>query len=257
MQTFDEAARSHFDEHGYVILEDVLTGEETAFLRELVMKLAEWEREQGSAHIYNDNKCQRIWNLLNKHEAFQEVIQRPIVIDAVSQLYNDSFLLKSWTANIVGPGSERGNLHIDSHLPHDFPLPPMMMESNTMWPLDDFTEHNGATIILPGSHRSGKRPGPGDDQREDLIKIIAPKGSVIITNGYLWHQSGKNETDRERVVLLGYFAPRYVRSMAMQEDYHQVIDHEKIAAFPPLLRKMICTGHGVNPGALQKPPQFA
>jgi ectoine hydroxylase-related dioxygenase (phytanoyl-CoA dioxygenase family) len=255
MEAFNEQAKQHFEEHGYVIFEGVLSEEEVGLLRGIVLELAEWEREQGSAFLYGDNKLQRVWNLINKHEIFRELIQKPLIVEVIGHLLGEKFVLRSWTANIVGGGGDSGGLHIDTHIPGDNPVPAFLLEANTMWLLDDFTEFNGATLCLPGSHRSLKKPQPEDQQREDLVKMLAPKGSVIVTHGALWHRSGQNQTDQARMVLLGSFAPAFVRGLGVQEEHLLIIDKEIIEQATPLLQQMIGVGLGIQKGALQKPPQ--
>ena len=56
---------AHLDEHGYVVLREVLTTNQVSVLRERSVELVEKERELG-AQLYLDNRSQRVWNLVNK-----------------------------------------------------------------------------------------------------------------------------------------------------------------------------------------------
>lgn len=254
MGLFTEIEREHFAKQGYVIIKDVLSEKEVEEIRRIIVKLADWEREQGCAFLYGDNKLQRIWNLMNKHVVFRELIQKPIVLEMMNYLFQDNFILRSWTANIVYGGGAAGGLHIDTHVAD--PVPPYLLEANTMWLLDDFTEWNGATLCLPGSHHFLRNPKQEDQQRADLVKLIAPKGSIVLTHGALWHASGQNETEQERSVLLGSFAPAYVRGLGVQEEHLLIIDKDIIEQSSPILQKMIGVGAGIHEGAMQKPPEF-
>ena len=93
---------------------------------------------------------------------------------------------------------------------------------NSIWILDDFTEHNGATRIVPGTHRSKVLP---DDAMSDAnarhpeeILILAPAGSVIIFNSHVWHGGTTNHTDRDRRSIHSYFCTA---------DQPQQIDQKK------------------------------
>jgi ectoine hydroxylase-related dioxygenase (phytanoyl-CoA dioxygenase family) len=252
---FTDEAKQQFQEKGYVIIEGVLSPEEVSTVRGIVMELADWERRKGTAFLYGEgNSLQRIWNLLNKHEVFRELIQQPLILEMMAHLFDNNYVLRSWTANIVGGGGKAGGLHIDTPLPE--PIPPYILEANTMWLLDDYTETNGATMCLPGSHLLVYKPREEDQERTDLIKMLAPAGSVVLTHGSLWHKSGTNQTDRERVVLLGSFAAGYSRYLSTQEEYQLILDQEVLDQASPALKEMIGIGRGIHQGALQKPPQW-
>jgi ectoine hydroxylase-related dioxygenase (phytanoyl-CoA dioxygenase family) len=249
MESLSEQAKQYLSEHGYVILEGILGADETEAMRQTVVNLAKWEREQGEAFVYGDGKHQRIWNLVNKGEVFRQYIQHPTVLDAMAFLFGEDYILSSWTVNMIGAGGSQEGLHIDSHVPE--PVPAFPVKANSIWLLDDFTEYNGATLCLPGSHKFLRHPRKEDQQRDDLIKIIAPKGSVVITHGALWHRSGANQTDKERICMLGSFCPSFMR---VQEDHLQIIDKEVIDQASPLLRKLLGVGYGIHQGATLKPP---
>ena len=71
---------AHLDEHGYVVLKEVLTTNQVSALKERSVKLIEKERELG-AQLYLDNRSQRVWNLVNKGEIFADMIQHPLVLE--------------------------------------------------------------------------------------------------------------------------------------------------------------------------------
>ncbi|SVC30151.1 uncharacterized protein METZ01_LOCUS283005, partial [marine metagenome] len=153
---------------------------------------------------------------------------------------------------IIGVGGVEQKLHVDTPIPE--PYPPWIMQANTIWLLDDFTEYNGATWCLPGSHKLGTKPRAKDQSRRDLIQIQGKKGSVIVTHGFLWHKSGNNKTDKARICLLGAFAASYIRDISNEEEYLVVVDDKILDNSSETLKKLIGVGHGVHRGALQAPP---
>ena len=75
---------------------------------------------------------------------------------------------------------------------------------STIWALDDFTEDNGATRIVPGSHHSnGDRPDESAAQ-----PVIMPAGSLLIFLGTLYHGGGKNRSSGTRLGLTIQYCPR-------------------------------------------------
>jgi ectoine hydroxylase-related dioxygenase (phytanoyl-CoA dioxygenase family) len=81
-----------------------------------------------------------------------------------------------------------------------------------LWLLDDFTPDNGATQVVPGSHRLAKgspRPMQQPESRHpDQKLVLAEAGSVLVFNGHLWHGGTRNESARPRRALQGQFRAR-------------------------------------------------
>jgi len=98
-------------------------------------------------------------------------------------------------------------------------IPGFRLRMNMLVMLDDFTEENGATQILPGSQNLPERP---DDATFDAGSqtILGSAGSVVLFNSYLWHKGGPNRTDRNRVALTLSFGPAFVKP---QMDYARLL----------------------------------
>lgn len=95
----------------------------------------------------------------------------------------------------VWPGAADQDLHRDDAI-FRMPRPRPEMELNALWAVDDFTAANGATRIVPGSHRwdDARRPAP-----EDAVAVAEmAAGSVLIWLGSTWHGAGANQSDRPR-----------------------------------------------------------
>ena len=232
-----DAEKAHLDEHGFVLLENAITTDHADALRERSMALAEQEREVLTEHVYLDDKGQRVWNLVDKGELFENAIQHPPVLNAIEYLLGGDCTLSSFTVNIIGPSAPDGGLHIDHPLSAmPTPRPSFALSANSVWFLDDFTLENGATRCVPGSHRRlESRPEPGVNY-DDELQIIGPKGSVMIINGSLWHASSANHTDRARVCLLGFFCRAFMKP---QQDQQKIVSEEVIARATPTLKRLL------------------
>ena len=111
-----DAEKAHLDEHGFVLLENTITTAQADALRQRSMALAEQEREVLGEHVYLDDKAQRVWNLVDKDELFENAIQYPRMLNGIESLLGEDCTLSSFTVNIIGPGAPDGGLHIDHPL---------------------------------------------------------------------------------------------------------------------------------------------
>jgi ectoine hydroxylase-related dioxygenase (phytanoyl-CoA dioxygenase family) len=120
------------------------------------------------------------------------------------------------------------------------PDPPVVC--NTMWALTDFTADNGATRVVPGSHR-GPKPQYGGEY--ESVPAVMPKGSVLVWHGRLWHGGGANATGADRVGIAMNYCAGWVRQ---QENQQLGVDAATVATFGPRLRRLV--GYGVYLGLI-------
>ena len=252
---FTDSHREEFDREGCVILKNVISCEHAIEIRNIVHSLAETEKRYGDSYFYEfdkSGKTQRVWNLVNKHKEFRELLETSIIDKFMNYIFDretrhQKYFLSSFQANILYSGAARQKLHIDTPFPE--PLPPWPAKANSIWFLDDFTEANGATEYLPGSHKLSNKPTKSDDKECDLMKACGPAGSVLITHGNLWHRAGGNNTSESRTALLCSFAASYAREIANEEDHSIVINKEIIDSFSPHLNTVLGIGHGIKSGS--------
>ena len=226
---------AHLDEYGYVVLKGVLTTNQVGSLRERSIELVKKERELG-AQLYLDNRSQRVWNLVNKGEIFADMIQHPLVLEFQEYLLGENCTLSSFTVNLIGPGSPVSDLHVDyplSSLPT--PHPSFALCANSVYVLDDFSLENGATRLVPGSHKRGYGPSPGETYN-DIVQVTGKKGDIIIIHGHIWHSSGENRTDQDRVALLGFFCRPFMKP---QQDHLRLVAPEIVKDASPILKRLL------------------
>jgi len=171
-------AKADLAEHGYCLVEGALDEARLTAIKTRLAEQAEAEIADGTDYVYDAGSNQRVWNLLNKGEVFEELAQDPLVCRFMAHLLDSDFLLSNIDANIAGPGGTPMFLHADqSFVPN--PWPPYPLVANAMWMLDDFTADNGATRIVPGSHRRGRGPDYGtDDPASETVPVCAPAGTA-------------------------------------------------------------------------------
>src|SRR5262249_7699066 len=156
--------------------------------------------------VHQEAGADRLADLVNKGALFEVCFAHPHVLAAVAHVLGGDLKLSSINGRNALPGQGNQWLHADHEEP---PEPDGYHGCNTAWLLDDFTPENGATRLVPGSHRSGRLPqdalpDPGEPH-PDEIKAVAPAGSVLVFNGHVWHSGTDNRTERPRRALFAFF----------------------------------------------------
>jgi ectoine hydroxylase-related dioxygenase (phytanoyl-CoA dioxygenase family) len=109
----------------------------------------------------------------------------------------------------------------------------------TIWAIDDFTADNGATLVIPGSHRWGQRPPSPEDH---AVPVVMPAGSCVFFVGTLWHGGGANNTTRERLAVTAQYCQPWLRPM---EAFTLSISREIARTVSDDIRRML--GYSIHP----------
>jgi ectoine hydroxylase-related dioxygenase (phytanoyl-CoA dioxygenase family) len=221
-----DAARRDLDVQGYCVIADVLSRAEIAALKARLAAQAEGERARGvSFHDGGPSRPnQRIWMLMNKGRVFRDLMLHPIIAELMGHLLGEDFLVSSFTANIAHPGGEPMTLHTDQGYVGFWTPRPVV--ANIAWMLDDFTDENGGTRLVPASHlnqaatpRSSAYAPPKPANMPTLDDTIAAEGaagSILCFDGRVWHGTGANRSERPRHALLSYHCRPFIRQ---QENF--------------------------------------
>jgi ectoine hydroxylase-related dioxygenase (phytanoyl-CoA dioxygenase family) len=247
---------TELDEQGYTLVQGALPPDEIDELRETLVRVAADEISSETDYVYENGSNQRVWVLLNKGEIFERLVQNEVVLDLIQYLLGPGFLLSNVNANIAGPGGKPMFLHSDTdYVPA--PFPPYALVSNCMWFLDDFTDENGATRIVPLSHKLGHQP---DYSRQyDTVPVTGPRGTVMVFHGGLWHQTGPNRTENEkRHGILCYYCRPFMRQ---QENFFKSLRNDVLERATPRLRQLLgyemwLGGVGAIGGLPRNAPRF-
>jgi len=242
----DEAAlQSHLaavERDGYTIVEDAI---EPDLVDQLLATLDRLVGDLGivpAGNRFEGGNTLRIYNLLAHDEVFRRVPVHPSVLPVVDGVLGDGCLVSSLSSIDIRPGEIAQPIHADDQLiPIPKPHPPTVC--NTMWALTDFTEANGGTRIIPGSHLADSSPEYGSEY--DSIPAEMPRGSVLIWHGSLWHGGGANATDERRVGIAMNYCAGYIRQ---QENQQLGLSPELVATFEPRLQELV--GYGIYRGLI-------
>lgn len=220
------------DRHGYAIVERYLDDDRVAAIRadlEPVVAATPTGRNDFEGYA-----TKRIYALFAKTRAFDDLAVDPLVLGVLDRVL-EHYQLSAPTGIEIGPGSPPQPLHRDDSI-YPIPDPHREFVVNTMWALEDFTEENGATRLVPGSHGGQPRPD------EPTLAATMPAGSVIVYLGSLWHGGGANRSDAPRLGVILEYAWAYLRA---QENHLLAVPREVAATLPERLQELL--GYGICP----------
>ena len=202
---------------GYVVIPNVLSSEEVKHYQLLIdgvkqNKLAMKHENVVNFHGSPEN-VSVVHNLHSKHIDFWKLIAHPIVLSIADILLKEGsfgneepYQLASSQSRSISGHEPRQQLHIDSRLPgtkHALALV-------AGWSLTEFTERNGATRFVPGSHREESFPEMGLVHPKEVI-AECPAGSLMIFNAGLWHGASEKIDSSERAGLFFNYCRWFMR----------------------------------------------
>lgn len=250
-------------EHGYVILESLLDAAELAEIR---AALRPHLRDHGAGrNNFEGYATERVYALVGKGAPFARLVEHPRVLALCDALLEPNYLLTASQAIQIYPGETAQPWHVDDGF-YRIPRPRPAVSISTIWAIDPFTADNGATQIVPGSHRWGDAPlatisaelarelSIRDPQRAPragttpesiaraLIDATMPAGSVIVFAGTLLHRGGENRSSAPRLAISHQYCEPWARQ---QENFVLAVPPAVARTLSPRVQAML--GYSIHP----------
>lgn len=220
---------------GYVILEGVLDAQQLQSIKaDIVPRLSQTGRNNFEGH-----KTQRLYAVLEKTRATDPLVEHPRILALLDRLFLPNYLLSQLQIINILPGEAAQMLHCDDAFYRvKRPRPPL--GAATVWALDDFTETNGATQLIPGSHLwdDARLPTPDDV----VVDAVMPAGSVVFFLGTLWHGGGANRSAAPRLAATAQYCEPWLRT---QENYFLSVSRETARQVSEDMLRML--GYSIHP----------
>jgi ectoine hydroxylase-related dioxygenase (phytanoyl-CoA dioxygenase family) len=229
----DAKTREQLDRDGYAALPGVLSDGQVAAMRARLAELLSAEGDQAGLEVHQEAGTNRLADLVNKGSVFEPCFTDPRVLACVAHVLGE-FKLSSLNSRAALPGQGHQSLHAD----WGGPVPSGGYQvCNSIWLLDDFTADNGATRVVPGTHRSGTvprlaMPDPAAAHPDEVL-ITGRAGTVVVFNSHLWHGGTTNRSDRPRRALHSYFTRR---GNGQQLDQKKFVRPQTTARLSPAAR---------------------
>ncbi len=240
----DAAQRSQLDLAGFLVLEDLMSGELLDALRRRVAMLYELEADRAGAEFKQEPGCRRLANLVDKGAVFETVIAHPRVLACARHVIGPRLKLSSLNARTALPDSASQPLHADMGAIAD---EEGYWVCNAVWMLDDFTPDNGALRVVPGSHGWRRLPQdamahPSESHPEEVL-ITGRAGSIIVINAHLWHGGLANHTGAPRTAVHAF----YCRWDKPQQQHQKALLREEVQErLSPGLRTLLALDDPFN-----------
>ena len=238
-----DAHAARMREQGFTVVEDFLDAGRLAAFRAGV------EPFMGSHHGRNDFegfKTERIYTLVARAPVFQDIAADPRILALIGRFLQPNFLLSASHVIALEPGETAQSIHSDdSFYRQKRPRAPIGI--SVIGAIDAFTRANGATEIIPGSHRWGE---PGDPDRPNdmaeiermLVPMEIPAGAALVFMGTLLHRGGANTTDRTRMAFTNQYCEPWARP---QENWWLSVPREQVRAMAPAVQTLL--GYEIAP----------
>lgn len=180
-----------------------------------VEELFTLEGDRAGSEFNTEPGAPRLADLVNKGQVFDGTYVDPFVLGCAAEVLGRPFKLHSINARDALPGQGAQPLHADWG-PRRAEEPYHVV--NSLWLLDDMDAGNGATRIVPGTHRLAGSPrdhlAEPAARHPDEVLVEAPRGSVVVFNGHVWHAGTTNRSGRRRRVLhVAYVAAEHPQQL--------------------------------------------
>ncbi len=196
------------EEQGFVVIEGALPGSVVAQTKaELEPYL---QKQKMGRNDFEGFYSERVYALLAKAPSVAEIVEHATALAVVDAFLAKNYLLSSALAIKVHPGETPQSFHRDDVAGAFLPLPRPLLGISTIWAYDDFTENNGATEVIPGSHRWEQAREPS---AEEAVKVIMPAGSVMVFSGNLYHRGGANTSNGTRLGITPQYCAPWIRQL--------------------------------------------
>jgi ectoine hydroxylase-related dioxygenase (phytanoyl-CoA dioxygenase family) len=237
-----DAHAARIERDGYTVIEGAMPRDLVEALAADLQRLETELAITPASNPFEGSRTVRIYNLLVHGKLYEAIPVNASALPVVERVLDPGCLVSSLSSISICPGERAQPIHADDQL---IPLakPHAALVCNTMWAITDFTEENGATRVIPGSHHA--KHSPVFMQHYDSIPACMPRGSVLVYHGSLWHGGGANRSTGRRVGIAMNYCAGFIRQ---QENQQLGIPRDIAAGFSPRLQELV--GYGLYNGLI-------
>ena len=229
-----EEILSILEEDAGLIIDNYLSKENVELIKNDLRPYLEVTRHGQDEFTGFETK--RVGALMARSKTCQDLALDPLInnmVDNFLEPHCENYQLHFTSAIQIGPGESSQILHRDRGLWGGYIPRRIETQFSTVWAITDFTKENGATQVVPGSHKWDKNRQP---LPEEIAYAEMEAGSVFIYTGSVLHGGGTNTTEESRLGVFLHYAPGWLRQ---EENQYLSCPPEIAKTFSPELRSLI------------------
>ncbi|MBQ1542838.1 MAG: phytanoyl-CoA dioxygenase family protein [Caulobacteraceae bacterium] len=230
-----DALLTRYARDGYVIVERALDPADVAAIRAELTPILDAGRD--GRNDFEGHRTRRVYALLAKAPTTAILVEHPLLLAMLDRLMSPGFLLSADLAIELREGETVQPWHVDDGF-YRVPRPRPALGVSAIWAIDDFTEDNGSTELIPGSHLWGEARPTGD---EEAVRATMPAGSLLLFAGTLWHRGGANRTPAPRLAV----TPQFCEPWCRQQENMMLAVGDAARGLSDRVRAML--GYSIHP----------
>ncbi|MDP1873735.1 phytanoyl-CoA dioxygenase family protein [Phenylobacterium sp.] len=237
MDRFDtEAHAARIAKDGYTVLPGLVDAAGLEAVREALAPHLGGHRGRNAFEGY---ATERVYTLVARGKVFEDLTEHPQILALLDRFLLPGYLLTASQAIAIQPGEAAQSVHFDDGF-YRLPRPRPAASLSVIIAIDPFTEQNGATDLLPGSHLWSDAEveafGRDPEAATRLIPAVMPAGSAIVFQGHMLHRGGANRSAAPRLALTNQYCQPWGRT---QENYFLSVPREQVRAMSPRLQALL------------------
>lgn len=233
-------ADAHAEEirtRGYTVIRDFMDEGQLAAFR---TALAPFLGSHRGRNDFEGFETERVYTLVARGKVFEDLATDERLMALLSRFMEGSFLLSATHAINLMPGETAQGIHTDDGF-YRQPRTGLAVGYSVIGAIDAFTEANGATQVIPGSHLwsedeiAERRKAPGGLEAM-LVPLEVPAGAAFVFPGKLLHQGGANRTDKPRLAFTNQYCAGWARP---QENFFLSVPKEIVRGMSPRAQALL------------------
>jgi hypothetical protein len=185
---------------------------------------------------FNGFSTLRAYAIPAKSRSATELIANEFLLEILDRIllpHCVNYRIGSCSAIEIWPGEKRQPLHRDDAI-YPLQLPGVELQASALWALTDFTEENGATHVLPGSHRNLQRVAAA--RADETVQAVMPAGSLLLYLGSTLHGGGENRSTKPRMALVNTYALGWLRQ---EENQYLSVPRRIVESYPRIVQDLL------------------
>ena len=229
-EQFEDVHVENLIRNGFTVIDSGLSANEICHLKDEIIKLRDiYEKEfSGLVNLETINEHNTIRCPFLFDKIFLDICFNKKLLKVVDTVLSGNFILNQQNV-IINPGQKKYNQglwHRDLPYQHFTISSPLAL--NALFCVDDFTQENGSTHVLPGTHNVSEYPSKNFIKFNEK-QVTAKSGQFILIDSMMYHKGGYNKTKQDRMAINNVYSSPIIRP---QIEFHKETFRYNIEEIP-------------------------